>query len=118
MRLSVGDSVRVYSAWVADCEASADSHPATAGAALTSGPAGDELVQDVVLKASDDARRMCRGEFATSEAGAPGVLWLCVDNSSSWWRAKSVVVSVLYDNATGNAKSEESDLPAVPADLD
>ena len=93
-----GDNVRVYAAWVAASdggdggEASAaddDDEPSVA--------VGSDVLQDVALKAAET----CDGRFTATGARA-GVLWLCVDNTSSWWHPRTVRVTVTHE-ANGNA---------------
>ena len=95
VRLSSGESIRVFAYWMAEAPnsssggASGGGNGGNGGSGTMAPRAQAELLQDVALKAEE----ACDGSY-TAEA-ASGVVWLCADNVASWWYEKVVHASLI-----------------------
>jgi len=115
VRLSGGssDTVRLFVAWVPYARA-----PSAADAVTADG----EVAGRAVASAAQESayyRVLHDSTITPSDAGVhshmadvEGIVWLCVDNTASWWNAYTVSVTFTHDAAAGDSAAPQGVPPS------
>lgn len=105
VRLSGGssDTIRLFVAWVPYARAPSAAGAATVGSATTGGgvsaaPDGAcyRVLHDSAITPST------AGVYSHVAGETEGLIWLCVDNTASWWNAYTVSVTFTHENAAND----------------
>ena len=120
VRLSGGssDTVRLFVAWVPYARAPSATDPAAVGGGVAGGAVASAAPDGACYRVlHDSAITPSTGGAHSHVAGEEeGIIWLCVDNTASWWNAYTVSVAFTHDAVADDSAAPHDEAPPATAE--